>query len=58
MADYHGQSTNPEVKLLGKTNADFEPGSDTMIYLKKDKTILHQITLKCFNDIKLDLILF
>lgn len=48
MADYHGQSTNPEVKLLGKTNADFEPGSDTMIYLKKDKIILALNYLEMF----------
>lgn len=32
---------------------------DKMIYLKKDKKkFLHEITLKCFNAIKLDLILF
>lgn len=58
MADYHGQSTNPEVKLLGKTNADFEPGSETLfinfkpvdkiIYLKKDKIILASNYLEMF----------
>lgn len=70
MADCYVQSANQEVKFLRMANADFEPGSENFMHKsqtrwqndlskKKDKKkFLHEITLKCFNDIKLDLILF